>query len=309
MTLTFSVLDASHAGETLPLLYDILRGNMGSLTGMDRDTYISVISGAILKPARKIILIHDSGILVGFFQYYVNAARFMMEEVQLLPAYQASGAFRTLMGFVMDTIPEDTPYVEAFAHRENVRSQRILTHLGLNHVDTDGDFLHFRGDFRPFRGKYKFTPARALGRNTMKLLIMNGPNLNLLGKREPDIYGKNTYEDLKNLISDHAKVRGVEVAFFQSNHEGALVDAIQEAMGVVDGIVINPAAYTHTSVALLDAVKAVGIPTVEVHISDPDTREDFRHISYIRLACVATVKGRGFQGYLDAMDILIDRAK
>ncbi len=141
----------------------------------------------------------------------------------------------------------------------------------------------------------------------MKLLIINGPNLNMLGIREPDIYGKATYEDLVSLIRSEADAMGVDVEFYQSNHEGSLVDAIQQAYGRVDGIVINPAAYTHTSVALLDAVKAVGIPTVEVHISDPDSRDEFRRISFIRQACVATVKGRGFDGYLEAMHILCKR--
>ncbi|MCQ2742491.1 MAG: type II 3-dehydroquinate dehydratase [Bacilli bacterium] len=142
----------------------------------------------------------------------------------------------------------------------------------------------------------------------MKILVVNGPNLNMLGIREPEIYGNKTYEDLKNLIEDHCKKKGVEVSFFQSNHEGALVDALQQAyFDKVDGIVINPGAYTHTSVALLDAVKTIGIPTVEVHISDPDKREEFRRISYIRLGCVATIKGKGFQGYLDAIDFLLEK--
>lgn len=142
----------------------------------------------------------------------------------------------------------------------------------------------------------------------MKILVVNGPNLNMLGIREPEIYGNKTYEDLKNLIEDHCKKKGVEVSFFQSNHEGALVDALQQAyFDKVDGIVINPGAYTHTSVALLDAVKTIGIPTVEVHISDPGKREEFRRISYIRLGCVATIKGKGFQGYLDAIDFLLEK--
>ncbi len=140
----------------------------------------------------------------------------------------------------------------------------------------------------------------------MKILVINGPNLNFLGIREPAIYGKGTYEDLCNLIRGHAEKRGVEVEFFQSNHEGALVDAIQEAYGKADGIVMNPAAYTHTSVAILDAVKSVGLPTVEVHISKVEEREAFRQISYIRAACLATVTGKGFDGYLEAMDVLID---
>lgn len=139
----------------------------------------------------------------------------------------------------------------------------------------------------------------------MKILIMNGPNLNFLGIREPDIYGKATYQDLLDLIQKAADERGIEVSFYQSNHEGALVDRIQQAYyDGIDGIVINPGAYTHTSVALLDAVKSVGIPTVEVHISDVTTREDFRQVSYIRQACVGTVMGKGFDGYVEAMDML-----
>ena len=140
----------------------------------------------------------------------------------------------------------------------------------------------------------------------MKILVMNGPNLNLLGVREPDIYGKETYESLLEKISSHANLRGVDVKFVQSNHEGALVDKIQEAYGRVDGIVLNPAAYTHTSVALLDALKATRLPAVEIHISDPDTRESFRHVSYVRAACIATVAGHGMNGYLEALDILVD---
>ena len=138
----------------------------------------------------------------------------------------------------------------------------------------------------------------------MNILVINGPNLNMLGIRQPEIYGRETYEDLCRMIRQEADRLGVQVSFFQSNHEGALVDAIQEAYGRMDGIIINPGAYTHTSVALLDAVKAVSIPTVEVHISDPDTREEFRHVSYIRAACAATIKGRGLQGYLDALRFL-----
>lgn len=141
----------------------------------------------------------------------------------------------------------------------------------------------------------------------MKILVINGPNLNMLGIREPEIYGRQTYGDLVELIGAEAAKLGVEAEFVQSNHEGALVDAIQSAYGRCDGIIINPAAYTHTSIALLDAVKSVGVPTVEVHISDPDTREDFRKISYIRQGCIATVKGKGFQGYLEALHILCDR--
>lgn len=138
----------------------------------------------------------------------------------------------------------------------------------------------------------------------MKLLILNGPNLNLLGVREPEIYGNQTYRDLCQLIEDHAAEIGVEVEIRQTNHEGVLVDWIQEARGRFDGVVLNPAAYTHTSVALLDAVLAAGVPTVEVHISDPDQREPFRRISYVRQACAACLKGKGFAGYLEAMDLL-----
>ena len=143
----------------------------------------------------------------------------------------------------------------------------------------------------------------------MKLLVINGPNLNMLGIREPAIYGSGTYTELLELIRAHAERRGAEVSFFQSNHEGALVDAIQQAyFDGVEGIILNPAAYTHTSVALLDALKAVAIPTVEVHISNVAAREDFRQISYVRPVCIATVTGRGFAGYLDAMDILLKGA-
>lgn len=138
----------------------------------------------------------------------------------------------------------------------------------------------------------------------MKILVINGANLNMLGIREPDIYGRTTYADLCDMLIEHALKIGVEVELFQSNHEGALVDKIQEAYGSTDGIVINPGAYTHTSVALLDALKAVAIPAIEVHISDVDAREEFRQVSYIRSYCKATISGRGVQGYLDAMDLL-----
>ncbi len=139
----------------------------------------------------------------------------------------------------------------------------------------------------------------------MKILVINGPNINMLGIREPAIYGKSTYGELVEMISDYCKEKNVQVDFFQSNHEGAMVDAIQQAYGSYDGIVMNPAAYTHTSVALADALKAVGIPTVEVHISDVSKREAFRQISYVRDVCVATIAGKGFDGYLEAVDILI----
>ena len=137
-----------------------------------------------------------------------------------------------------------------------------------------------------------------------RILVLNGPNLNLLGIREPGIYGSRNYETLVSMIEEHGRKLGVAVDVRQTNHEGVLVNWIQEAMGKFDGIVINPAAYTHTSVAILDAAKAVGLPMVEVHISDVSKREDFRQVSYIRAACVATIAGKGFEGYLEAMEIL-----
>ena len=142
----------------------------------------------------------------------------------------------------------------------------------------------------------------------MKLLIINGPNLNMLGIREPDHYGKETYADLCEKISSYCKANEIEAEIYQSNHEGALVDKIQEAyFNGTDGIVINPGAYTHTSIALLDAVKSVSIPTVEVHISKVEEREDFRQISYIRAACVKTITGKGTDGYLEAIDFLVKK--
>ena len=139
----------------------------------------------------------------------------------------------------------------------------------------------------------------------MKLYVINGPNLNFLGIREPQHYGNTTYEDLLAMIRTHAAECGIAVECYQSNHEGDLVDKIQEAYyQKADGIVINPGAYTHTSIALLDALKSVGIPTVEVHISKLEEREDFRQISYLRAACVKTITGQGIQGYLTAMDFL-----
>ena len=141
----------------------------------------------------------------------------------------------------------------------------------------------------------------------MKILVINGPNLNTLGIREPGIYGKNTFADLLSLLEDTAKELGVEVEQFQSNHEGDIVDKIQWAYGKIDGIVINPAAYTHTSVAILDALKAVSIPAVEVHISDVDAREPFRQISYAGMACCKTIKGHGLEGYREAMQYLVEQ--
>ncbi len=142
----------------------------------------------------------------------------------------------------------------------------------------------------------------------MKLLIINGPNLNMLGLREPQIYGSATYASLLDKIKSYASDKGIEVDCFQSNHEGALVDKIQEAyFNNVDGIVFNPGAYTHTSIALLDALKAVQLPCVEVHISDVSAREDFRQKSYIRPACIASIIGHGLEGYIEAIDILLKR--
>lgn len=137
-----------------------------------------------------------------------------------------------------------------------------------------------------------------------KILVLNGPNINMLGIREPGIYGKNTFSDLLKLLNEAAAEENLDIEQYQSNHEGDLVDKIQWAFGKVDGIVINPAAYTHTSVAILDALKAVSIPTVEVHISDVDSRESFRQISYAGLACCKTIKGHGLQGYREAIQYL-----
>ena len=141
----------------------------------------------------------------------------------------------------------------------------------------------------------------------MKLLVINGPNINMLGIREPGIYGKSTYEDLLALIRQTAREENLEIQQFQSNHEVAIVDEIQAAYGNVDGIVINPAAYTHTSVAILDALKAVSIPAVEVHISDVDSREAFRQISYPGLYCEKTIKGQGIDGYRQAIVYLKEK--
>ena len=140
----------------------------------------------------------------------------------------------------------------------------------------------------------------------MKILVINGPNINMLGIREPEHYGKETYSDLVSKIQKHCDMKNVDVKIFQSNHEGDLVDEIQKAYGNADGIVINPGAYTHTSIAILDAVKSVNIPTVEVHISKVEEREDFRQISFIRLACVKTITGHGTDGYLKAIDYLTE---
>ena len=142
----------------------------------------------------------------------------------------------------------------------------------------------------------------------MNILVMNGPNLNMLGIREPALYGSGTYAALCDKIKAYCAQQDIAVDFYQSNHEGDLVDRIQAAYSDgTDGIVINPGAYTHTSIALLDAVKAVSIPTVEVHISKVEEREAFRQVSYIRAACVATITGKGFDGYLEAIDILVEK--
>ena len=138
----------------------------------------------------------------------------------------------------------------------------------------------------------------------MKILVLNGPNLNLLGLREPDIYGTGSYQALVEYIGEAAREASLEADCFQSNHEGVLVDKIQEAWGVYDGIVINPAAYTHTSIALLDALKAVSLPAVEVHLSDVSLREDFRQVSFVRQACLKTIMGKGFEGYREALFFL-----
>ena len=140
----------------------------------------------------------------------------------------------------------------------------------------------------------------------MKLLVINGPNLNMLGIREPDIYGRQTYQDLVSYVNQICAQKGIACEVFQSNHEGDIVDKIQAAYGNTDGIVINPAAYTHTSVAILDALKAVCIPAVEAHLSDVNARESFRHISYAGMACEKTIKGHGFQGYREAMQYLVE---
>lgn len=145
--------------------------------------------------------------------------------------------------------------------------------------------------------------------NLMKLLVVNGPNINMLGIREPEVYGSGTYIDLCNLVDNYCREKDIEVEFFQSNHEGDIVDTIQNAHDIFDGIIINPAAYTHTSIAILDALKAVGIPAVEVHISDVSKREDYRQVSFIREYCKKSIMGFGFKGYLMAVDNLVELVK
>lgn len=142
----------------------------------------------------------------------------------------------------------------------------------------------------------------------MRILVLNGPNINMLGIREPELYGRGTYAELVALIEAQGARLGVEVRCEQTNSESRLIDLVQQAYGVFDGIVINPAGYTHTSIALADAVKAVGVPTVEVHLTDPDEREPYRCVSYIRSACIGTVKGEGFGGYLRAMELLLEHS-
>ena len=141
----------------------------------------------------------------------------------------------------------------------------------------------------------------------MKILVINGPNLNMLGIREPEIYGRQTYEDMRKYIMDYARQRELAVEVFQSNCEGEIVTKIQQAYGKKDAIIINPAAYTHTSVAILDALKAVNLPTVEIHLSNPNEREEFRRISYVSLYAERTIVGKGFEGYIEAIDYLCDK--
>ncbi len=143
----------------------------------------------------------------------------------------------------------------------------------------------------------------------MKILVINGPNINMLGIREPEIYGKTTYKDLCDIINAYAHENGIQVEIFQSNHEGAIVDKIQSAYGIFNGIVINPAAYTHTSIAILDALKSVSIPAVEVHISDVSSREAYRQISYVREYCEKTISGQGINGYIQAIKYLTEAIK
>ena len=143
----------------------------------------------------------------------------------------------------------------------------------------------------------------------MKILVINGPNLNMLGIREPDHYGRETYQDLCEKIQKHCDNKNVKVQIYQSNHEGDLVDEIQKAYGNTDGIVINPGAYTHTSIAILDAIKSVNLPAIDVHISKVEEREEFRQVSYVRLACKKTITGHGTDGYLEAIDCLLGERK
>ena len=143
----------------------------------------------------------------------------------------------------------------------------------------------------------------------MKIIVINGPNLNMLGVREPEIYGSQSLQDLNEYIRNFSVLKNIEVDFFQSNHEGNIIDVIQESMGKYEAIIINPAAYTHTSIAIADAIRAVGLPTVEVHLSDVNSREEYRKTSYISEHCVATVSGKGFNSYIDAIEIILSKLK
>lgn len=143
----------------------------------------------------------------------------------------------------------------------------------------------------------------------MKIIVINGPNLNMLGVREPEIYGSQSLQDLNEYIRNFSVLKNIEVDFFQSNHEGNIIDVIQESMGKYEAIIINPAAYTHTSIAIADAIRAVGLPTVEVHLSDVHNREEYRKISYISEHCIATVSGKGFDSYIDAIEIILSKLK
>ena len=143
----------------------------------------------------------------------------------------------------------------------------------------------------------------------MKIIVINGPNLNMLGLREPEIYGSQSLQDLNEYIRNFSVLKNIDVDFFQSNHEGNIIDVIQESMGKYEAIIINPAAYTHTSIAIADAIRAVGLPTVEVHLSDVNSREEYRKTSYISEHCVATVSGKGFNSYIDAIEIILSKLK
>ncbi|MGI6442382.1 MAG: type II 3-dehydroquinate dehydratase [Synergistaceae bacterium] len=143
----------------------------------------------------------------------------------------------------------------------------------------------------------------------MKIIVINGPNLNMLGVREPEIYGSQSLQDLNEYIRNFSVLKNIDVDFFQSNHEGNIIDVIQESMGKYEAIIINPAAYTHTSIAIADAIRAVGLPTVEVHLSDVNSREEYRKTSYISEHCVATVSGKGFNSYIDAIEIILSKLK
>ena len=185
------------------------------------------------------------------------------------------------------------------------REEKVLERVAAMAGDDLGDMA--RELYKHIMALSRDYQTKMLGRDgKIRLLVLNGPNLNMLGIREPDIYGRQTYADLTAYIRAEAEKLGADVEIFQSNHEGALVEKIQSALHRFDGVVINPAAYTHTSVAILDALKAVALPAVEVHLSDVSTREDFRQISYARLACIRTFMGLGFDGYREAIFFLRD---